>query len=61
MCAAVAPFDGTETVIAQKGVEKTDRSAALASVAEIGRERIAARKQVSDGNRMLPINAYRKR
>lgn len=57
VCAAIAPFDGTETVVAQEGVEKTDCCAALASVAKSGRGRIAARQQVSDGDRMLPINS----
>ena len=61
MCAAIAPFDGAETVVAQEGIEKADRTLFLASVAQSGGERIAPRQQVFDGDRMLAINAYRNR
>ena len=61
MHTAVAPIDDTETVPAQEGIEQTDRSTALASVAKIGRNRIAARQHVSDGERVLPIDPHGER
>ena len=45
--AAIPPIDDTETVVAQVGIEETDRCAALDYIAKIGSGRIAARQQTA--------------
>ena len=45
--AAIPPIDDTETVVAQVGIEETDRCAALDYIAKIGSGRNAARQQTA--------------
>ena len=44
---AIPPIDDPETVVAQVGIEETDRCAALDYIAKIGSGRIAARQQTA--------------
>src|SRR5690349_17752251 len=56
---ASAPIDFAESVLAEVGVENTDRSSRLGQVFPSGKGRVAAISEVLEADRMALVEAHR--